>query len=187
MTSIYKKIEFFIFPNGEVWYTHPDNEVSRYEPTNKELTDYIFGLITDLYPDALKALSKEYESSKLNILYFKYRIVSRFVRCNFAEHDSLKWDIEEDGHLSIEEVRCPLRGECKFEGIVCKPKIKTKLSDRELEVARLISKGYERISIAEELKISPYTVNRHIANIKARLSINKTVEIVSWFKDRKFE
>lgn len=187
MKTTFAKTEFFLMPNGELWFTQPGNSMMRFEQSNSDLIDYMLTLISDLYPAAFDALSNEYKDSKLNVPYFKFRVVSRFIRCNFAEHDALTFDIEEDGHISIEEVSCPLRGECKYEGVICKPQLKTKLSDREKEVAKLIAKGLDRNAVAEELRISPCTVNRHIANIKCRLHISKTTEIVAWVKDYKIE
>ena len=42
------------------------------------------------------------------------------------------------GNYDFEEVKCPMRGECLYEGVICKPKLTTVLKDRVLMVFRLI-------------------------------------------------
>jgi pimeloyl-ACP methyl ester carboxylesterase/DNA-binding CsgD family transcriptional regulator len=43
------------------------------------------------------------------------------------------------------------------------------LSDRELEVLRLVASGLSDAEIAERLYLSPHTVHRHVANIRTKL------------------
>lgn len=43
------------------------------------------------------------------------------------------------------------------------------LSPRELEVLRLVADGHSDRAIAERLVLSPHTVHRHVANIRAKL------------------
>jgi pimeloyl-ACP methyl ester carboxylesterase/DNA-binding CsgD family transcriptional regulator len=45
----------------------------------------------------------------------------------------------------------------------------TDLSERELEVLRLIAAGHGDAQIAERLVLSPHTVHRHVANIRTKL------------------
>jgi pimeloyl-ACP methyl ester carboxylesterase/DNA-binding CsgD family transcriptional regulator len=47
----------------------------------------------------------------------------------------------------------------------------TDLSERELEVLRLVALGRSDREIAEELTISPHTVHRHVANIRNKLRL----------------
>ena len=46
------------------------------------------------------------------------------------------------------------------------------LSDRELEVLRLVAAGFSDDEIAERLVLSPHTVHRHVANIRTKLRLN---------------
>jgi DNA-binding CsgD family transcriptional regulator len=45
------------------------------------------------------------------------------------------------------------------------------LSDREAQVLRLVAEGLGDAEIAERLVVSPHTVHRHVANIRAKLGL----------------
>ena len=52
------------------------------------------------------------------------------------------------------------------------------LTDRELEVLRLMGMGYPNLRIADELCVSPHTVKRHVANILGKLKERSRGEAV---------
>ncbi len=54
--------------------------------------------------------------------------------------------------------------------------IRTELSDRELEVLKLIANGKDNAQIAAELVISPKTVKNHISNILMKLQIQNRIQ-----------
>lgn len=54
--------------------------------------------------------------------------------------------------------------------------VKAELSDRELEVLRLIANGKDNAEIARELFISPKTVKNHISNILMKLQIENRIQ-----------
>lgn len=54
--------------------------------------------------------------------------------------------------------------------------IRTELSDRELEVLRLIANGKDNAQIARDLFISPKTVKNHISNILMKLQIENRIQ-----------
>src|SRR3982750_2775045 len=56
--------------------------------------------------------------------------------------------------------------------------IRAELSDRELEVLKLIANGKDNAQIAAELVISPKTVKNHISNILMKLQIQAAVYAV---------
>jgi DNA-binding NarL/FixJ family response regulator len=50
------------------------------------------------------------------------------------------------------------------------------LSEREVEVLRLVSEGQENAEIAQALFISPRTVKNHIANILQKLHMENRIQ-----------
>ena len=54
--------------------------------------------------------------------------------------------------------------------------IRAELSDRELEVLKLIANGKDNAQIARELYISPKTVKNHISNILMKLQIENRIQ-----------
>ncbi len=56
--------------------------------------------------------------------------------------------------------------------------IRAELSDRELEVLKLIANGKDNAQIAAELVISPKTVKNHISNILMKLQIQNRIQAV---------
>jgi DNA-binding NarL/FixJ family response regulator len=54
--------------------------------------------------------------------------------------------------------------------------VRTGLSDRELEVLRLIAIGKDNAEIAQDLFISPKTVKNHISNILMKLQIENRIQ-----------
>jgi DNA-binding NarL/FixJ family response regulator len=54
--------------------------------------------------------------------------------------------------------------------------IRTELSDREIEVLKLIANGKDNAQIARDLHISPKTVKNHISNILMKLQIQNRIQ-----------
>ncbi len=54
--------------------------------------------------------------------------------------------------------------------------IRSELSDREIEVLKLIANGKDNAQIAAELFISPKTVKNHISNILMKLQIENRIQ-----------
>ena len=52
------------------------------------------------------------------------------------------------------------------------------LSDRELQVLRLIARGHDHVSAGELLGISEFTVRRHKHNVMKRLNISDEASLV---------
>jgi two-component system nitrate/nitrite response regulator NarL len=50
------------------------------------------------------------------------------------------------------------------------------LSEREIDVLRLIANGMENAEIAQELNISPRTAKNHVSNILAKLGLPSRVQ-----------
>ncbi len=54
--------------------------------------------------------------------------------------------------------------------------IKTELSERELDVLRLVARGKDNAEIARELSISPKTVKNHISSILVKLHFENRIQ-----------
>lgn len=173
-----KTVEFYIF-NKELWYLcNGENKIVSESDT--ELIGTILEKIMHLYPESYKALSKEYEKSALNVPYYQYLIVRRFCKCNFGTLDNTRSDIDLQGNFNFECVSCPLRGECKYEGIICNPKLNTKLSDAELRVMKLLYEGIGTSEAASILYLSPDTIKRHYKSVYRKLEISSLSEFVKY-------
>lgn len=51
--------------------------------------------------------------------------------------------------------------------------VNTSFTDREYEIAGLLSRGMSEKEIADKLNISPATVNNHTRNIRAKFGLSK--------------
>lgn len=176
-----ESMEFYTTPEGVVMYKPLNGPVQELTIKSREIITEMMSLISSRYPIAFKALSELYSVNELNRYLYEFNIVSRFCRCNFGEYDAMSPDVDSDGFFHFEEVGCPLRGECRMEGVICKPKLDTQLTTRELQVIQLISKGKQAQEIAEELYISAKTVCRHRENIKAKLGIKTLAGLSSYY------
>lgn len=56
--------------------------------------------------------------------------------------------------------------------------VNTSFTDREYEIAGLLSRGMSEKEIADKLNISPATVNNHTRNIRAKFGLSKNSEII---------
>ena len=172
-------LEFYIF-EGELWFITEDGKNIVVDESQTELIKSVLDKIREFYPVAYKALTKEYQKSSLNVPYYQYLIVRRFCKCNFGKLDGTKSDIDNDRRFHFEKVDCPLRGECKHEGVICSPKFNSKLSEQELRVMKLVYKGVSKEEIAEQLYISPYTVKNHIKSVYLKLGIHEKSEFIQY-------
>jgi len=60
----------------------------------------------------------------------------------------------------------------------------SQLSERELEVARLVANGLTNREIARQLVIAEPTAQRHVANVLGKLSFTSRAQIVVWVHER---
>lgn len=145
-----------------------------------ELIDELLSRIENFYPQAFKALQENYVRSSINQPYFKFLMARRFLKCNFGDLDTTRNDVDQEGVFNFEKVSCPMRGECKLEGIVCQPKFNSKLSEAEMRVMRIYyhDKNIERI--ADALYLSGHTVKNHIKAAYAKLGVHTRGEFITY-------
>lgn len=175
-------IEFYIL-NEELWYITEDGTNQALSERDTELIEKLIAAIRERYPEAYEAMAKEYQKSALNVPYYQYLIVRRFCKCNFGQLDTTKWDIDSLGRFTFEKVGCPLRGECKNEGVICSPKFNTKLSPAEERVMLLIYQGLSKEEIGDKLCLSPNTVKQHVKSAYCKLRVHDKSEFVKLAKD----
>lgn len=179
-------IEFYNTPEGDVMMKEFGQPAIVLKDTDRATLEYMLSVIRDRYPKAHTRLMKIYSASTMNRWHYEFRVVHRFIRCNFGEYDQYNLDINKDGQFVFEEVKCPLRGECEDEDVICRPELDTRLTEREMDVFRLIASNCQTDDIAAELHISPCTVNRHRENIKAKIKVRNVGEMISyWHQNQK--
>ena len=172
-------IEFFV--SGEEVFFQSENGLQPLVEGSPVVAQML-ERIKELYPQAYKAMCQWYEKSRLNKSYYDFLIVRRFCKCNFGNLDHTKRDVV-SGVFNVERVSCPLQGECAYEGIVCMPKMDTRLSEAEKRVMRLVCDGRSNAEIAEELYLSPNTVKRHISSSYIKSRSRNRADFVKYAKD----
>ena len=61
-----------------------------------------------------------------------------------------------------------------------RPRDRSGLTVREVEVLRLVAAGLTNQAIAEKLFVSDHTVHRHLANILSKLDFNSRARVAAW-------
>lgn len=169
-------LEFFNL-NGETWCRMEDGTCRPFCEDCRELTDQVFRFIAENYPECHKALLQCYCKSAKNIAYYKFLMVRKFIRCNFGEVDNIE-DIDGNNVYNLEHVSCPMRGECRWENIICHPKRSTRLSLAEERVMQLVCEGMGTEEIADRLYLSYYTVKKHMANAYRKIGVKNKAEFI---------
>lgn len=165
-----KTIEFYTTPDGSVYYKIPGQESRRLTKFNVDIIDPLLEQIKQRFPECYAALATKYRNKRFDM-------ADRFIRCNFGEHDLLTQDIDNDV-LHFEEVRCPLRGICEHEGVICKPKSMVSLSRCEREIADLYLEGLTFRDIAAKLGKNAETVKVQLMRIKKKCGVKHCRDII---------
>lgn len=178
-----RNIEFFKTPDGCVMYKRQGVAVRELTEQDRDLVGTLLSLIRTRYPEAFKALSDIYSRSERNRAWYEFQMVSRFIRCNLGDYDTQTLDVDGDGLLHFEQMKCPLMGagDCRWEGTICSPTLSTGLTTRELELLPLLADGLQSWEIAERLSIAKVTVDHHRRNILAKLGLRSTVELAAYY------
>ena len=90
-------IEFYNTPDGQVCCKPINEPMFILKESDTELIASMLTAIQELYPAAFAALAEIYSRSELNKNYYQYKMVHRFIRCNFGEYDALSLDINGGG------------------------------------------------------------------------------------------
>lgn len=174
-------IEFYAY-EGEIWYRMADGSTSRLRESDSGLLSMLFDVIERFFPEAYAALGEEYKACRPNMSYFRYRAVSRFIKCNFSVLDNAP-DFSGGVFRNFEYISCPMRGECRHECVICRPKFNHMLSPAEMRVMTLWYDGQTEDDIAAGLCLSPHTVHNHIRNAYTRLGVSSKAQFIRYAND----
>ena len=177
-------IEFYMTPNGDVRY-RSGNKEQRLNAFSTDVISKVLELTRERFPACYARLATiyPYQSNKPSVRRrAEFDMASRFIRCNFGEHDLLTNDIEHD-IMYFEEVKCPLRGGfCPDENIICKPKGLIRLSSAEKSVVDMYLIGYTFDEIAGRLGKSPNTIKAQLHRVKNKLGVRNCREIIKMLR-----
>jgi DNA-binding CsgD family transcriptional regulator len=172
-----QNVEFYTV-RADVMYCAEDGIHHKLTESSREPILFIREKFEVFYPDCFKACEKKYERCRPNLLYFQFKVACRICKCNFGRLDPHRTDVDASGHFHFEDVYCPNRGECEYENIICHPRFESNISEAELRVLKLLSEGAPRQQIAQELFLSPHTIDNHIKNARARVGAQNERELV---------
>lgn len=171
-------VEYFII-NGQTCIRR--NGVAKpLTPKDRDAIEFMLRNMEKCFPETVKRLKEWAVDSAANKRFFEYRMVDRFIRCNFGEADFLYPDVE-NGMFHFEEVKCPLRGICKDENLICKPKIQVPVGREEGKAAMLYSKGLSAYEIAAVVGKSVKTIKNQLDNVRKRLRLDRTRDLIKIF------
>lgn len=171
-------IEFFACED-EVWFRSDSGDIEKLTQSHTDMIESMIEMISTYYPKAYEALCATYSGCALNRRYYRFRIVQRFIKCNFSQLDNIP-DIGARSEMNFEYVACPLRGECKLECVVCRPEFDHKLSAAEMPVMRMWYEGRDEREIADRLCLSPHTIHNHIRHAYRRTGTHSRSEFVKY-------
>ena len=178
MKRVLSNLEFFIYEQ-EVWLRNAEGSMKQFCESDYELINDMYEYISTFYPKAHAALRDEYKGCSGNPSYFRFRIVVRFIRCNFSVLDSIPY-IGVDLNCTFEHINCPLRGECRYDHVICRPEFDHQLSPAEKRVMSLVYDGLTEEEIGDRLRLSPLTIHTHVRNAYSRLGIHSKAEFVKY-------
>lgn len=162
------------------------NIIARNDTANKVVTEFDRDIIEFVikeikvrYPIAYERLCIIYDRYKGNRLNYEYLIAKRFIRCNMGADDLMTIDVEQ-GVVNLEFVSCPMRGECPYEGVVCRPRHHSHLTPTLKQVAELYASGKSYQDIADVLGKSPKTIANQLRAIKEILKLKRVKDIITY-------
>lgn len=174
-----KPIEFYTTPEGEVTLREVGEAERQLKESDTDFIQAFLSVLREFYPEAHAALMELYSKSAANKRYRDYLAVRRFIKCNFGVYDNTI-DVDANWGFNFEFVSCPLRGECKWDGVLCQPKFNSALSSRQKEVMELCYNGVSDEEIAERLFISLQTIKYHKKAVYRKLGLHSMADFVRY-------
>lgn len=174
------RFEIYNTPDGDVMIAPAGEAHFKLEVTHREFITQMIEIIKNNYTIAFKAACEAYKASADSRHYYEFLIVRRFLKCNFGEFDNVM-DFENE-RFKFEFVKCPMRGECKYDQIICNAKFNTSLSDREFQVMKHFYDGMNENQIADKLYISINTVLNHKKSAFRKTDSHTLAEFITYAK-----
>lgn len=109
-------------------------------------------------------------------------MLHQFILCNFGGFDN-EPDISPTGEIGYTEYwDCGKRGTCSKEGKLCNSikVVNGFITKRQIDILKLIRKGYTNKEIADELFISEDTVSSHCQNIEEKTGLKGKPELAAF-------
>lgn len=174
-----REIEIHSTFKGDIMIQRSDGTIVVFDEKNSDFTNELYAFIARHFPGAMKALLQSYKRHRPNLPLFKYKVVSRFLRCNLGGHDNML-DFESDGQINLEFVPCPLRGECEHENVICRPKSDHPLTPMEFKVMRGFYDKKSVKEIADLLGMAENTCKKHKQNALNKTECGNLVEFIRY-------
>lgn len=174
-----ERIEFYADPQGGIMLKEYDRPTRELVEGDRPIIAFFLERIKTFYPDAHNALLEAYSPLARSQWHFEFRMVSRFIRCNWGNFDRIE-DIDAAGNWIFEAVPCPMVGECKFYKVICQPRFESNLLPGEFRVMKLYFEGLSTEKVADRLCLSPHTARNHRKNALARLGLHSLSEFVDF-------
>lgn len=175
-----KEIKEFFTVDDKAYVMYQDSMIEEVTEKSKELIEEILDRVQNFYPEAHAALKEWYRKNSLNVPYTRSLMAQRFIKCNFGELDTTEDDVKRDGTFCFEKVSCPMRGECRYDGVVCRPMFNSRLSKAELRVMELYYRNTKIEKIADKLYLSGHTVRNHIRAAFSKLGVHSQAEFITY-------
>lgn len=86
MVTDIRNIEFYNTPEGDVMMKEFGQPAVVLCENNRPTIEHMLAIIRDRYPKAHARLMKLYSASTMNRWHYEFRVVHRFIRCNFGEY-----------------------------------------------------------------------------------------------------
>lgn len=174
---ILKSMEFYRSADDkDAMFRHKGKQNGAvFTPDRKEIALPLLNQVGIQFPKCSRRLKEIYGENR----DFLFLAARRFMKCNGGNFDHIL-DIDDNGHINVEFVSCPMRGECLDEGTICLPEAETGLTAQEKEVIRLLAAGKTNQEIGKELFISIETVKSHVGNIMRKLELPNRAALASF-------
>tara|TARA_B100000809_G_scaffold97966_1_gene96539 strand:- start:205 stop:846 length:642 start_codon:yes stop_codon:yes gene_type:complete len=154
--------------------SRPDLLIFGYE-SNNEFNKYLIKEIKENHPSS-KILVIANESNKKQILQLLDYEIDGYLtnKCDLTEvRNAIRSIIKNDKFFCNSVLNILLEKKNPEEN--CYP---SKLSDREIEVTRLIANGLTSKQMAEKLFLSTHTINTHRKNIMKKIGVKGASEVI---------